>query len=237
MKNFAFLLFIFTVISFSSCKDDKDDPETQLPITVTDIDGNVYNTLTIGTQVWMIENLRVTKYNDGTAIPNVTDTAGWSTLTTSAYCNLNNDAANVPKYGRLYNWYAVNTGKLAPAGWHVPTKDEWTTLKNYVLAHLGTSGSAAQALAAPIEWEYSSNTGAPGNNLSKNNSSGFSALPSSYRIADGTFENGVSGCRWWSSTQSDDYKAWTLDITNYASNTGSIGYSKEGGLSIRCIKD
>src|SRR5574344_1392260 len=88
--------------------------------TVTDIDGNVYHTITIGTQTWMVENLKVSKYNDGTAIPNVTDATAWAALTTGAYCDYNNDVANGTKYGHLYNWYAVNTGKLAPSGWHGP---------------------------------------------------------------------------------------------------------------------
>jgi hypothetical protein len=91
--------------------------------TMTDIDGNTYKTVTIGTQTWMAENLKVTKYNDGTAIPNVTDETAWSSLTTGAYCNYNNDPSKVATYGRLYNWHAVNTGKLCPTGWHVAAEE------------------------------------------------------------------------------------------------------------------
>src|SRR5665647_1584626 len=89
--------------------------------TVKDIDGNVYHTVKIGTQVWMVENLKTTKYNDGTSIPNIIDGTTWSNLTTPGFCFYNNDAANKNIYGALYNWYTVNTGKLAPTGWHVST--------------------------------------------------------------------------------------------------------------------
>ena len=100
---------------------------------VVDIDGNVYHTVTIGTQVWMVENLKTTKYNDGTAIPLVTDNTAWGALTTPGYCWYNNDSATYKNtYGALYNWYAVNTGKLAPTGWHVPTDSEWTVLTTYL---------------------------------------------------------------------------------------------------------
>ena len=101
--------------------------------TVTDIDGNVYHTVTIGTQTWMVENLKTTKYNDGTAIPLVTDSTAWLNLTTPGYCWYNNDAATYKNtYGALYNWFTVNTSKLAPSGWHVPTDAEWTTLITYL---------------------------------------------------------------------------------------------------------
>jgi uncharacterized protein (TIGR02145 family) len=96
---------------------------------LTDIDGNVYNTVIIGTQVWMTENLKTTKYNDNTKIPNVIDNTPWCTLPTPAYCWYKNDeASNKHSYGALYNWFTVNTGKLCPTGWHVPSEVEWTTL-------------------------------------------------------------------------------------------------------------
>ena len=105
--------------------------------TVKDADGNVYTTVKIGNQVWTVENLRTTKYNDGSAIPLVTDSAAWVNLTTPGYCYYNNttNADSIKKYGALYNWYAVDTKKLAPAGWHVPTDAEWDTLQNYLIAN------------------------------------------------------------------------------------------------------
>jgi uncharacterized protein (TIGR02145 family) len=101
--------------------------------TVTDIDGNVYHTVKIGTQVWMVENLKVTKFNDGTAILLAPDSSSWSNLTTSGYCWYNNDApAYKHTYGALYNWNTVKTGKLCPVGWHVPGNDDWATLIGYL---------------------------------------------------------------------------------------------------------
>ena len=99
--------------------------------TVTDIDGNVYTTITIGTQVWTVENLKTTRYRNGVSIPNVTDNAAWATQTTGAYSNYNNDEGNVATYGRLYNWYAAtDANNIAPSGWHVPSYAEWDVLRN-----------------------------------------------------------------------------------------------------------
>jgi len=152
---------------------------------MTDIDGNTYKTVTIGTQTWMAENLKVTKYNDGTNIPNVTDDTEWGNLTTGAYCNYNNDQSNVATYGRLYNWYAVNTGKLCPTGWHVPSDAEWTTLEDYLIAngynYDGTTidNKIAKAMASSSGWESYSEVGVIGNDdyPEKQNASGFTALP------------------------------------------------------------
>jgi len=100
--------------------------------TITDIDGNYYTTVTIGTQVWMVENLKTTKYNDGTGIPLVTDNTVWCNLSTPGYCWYNNDETTYKNpYGALYNWHTVHTGKLCPSGWHVPTDSEWITLTSY----------------------------------------------------------------------------------------------------------
>jgi len=114
-----------------SCK--KKDNNNPTPSTVTDIDGNVYHIVAIGTQVWMAENLKTTKYNDGTFIPLVTDSTAWGNLSTPGYCWYNNDAATYKNtYGALYNWFTVNTGKLSPKGWHIPSDTEWETLITYL---------------------------------------------------------------------------------------------------------
>ncbi|MGC3978546.1 MAG: fibrobacter succinogenes major paralogous domain-containing protein [Paludibacteraceae bacterium] len=202
-------------------KDDADDNDNTTVIngitygTMTDIDGNTYKTVKIGTQTWMAENLKTTKYNDGTAIPNVTNNDTWWSSTTGAYCWYNNDISNKATYGALYNWYAVNTGKLAPKGWHVPTDAEWTTLENYLIANgYNYDGSLsgnkiAKALASTTSttgWSTSTEAGAIGNDLNKNNRSGFSALPGGSRYDDG-FDGAGKGGYWWSSTQTGTSRA------------------------------
>ena len=137
-KQFIQLLSIAVLLlAFATACDKTDDPGGDTPSagTVKDADGNKYNTVKIGNQVWMVENLKTTKYNDGTEILNVTSDTQWANLTTGAYCNYDNLESNAEIYGRLYNWYAVNTGKLAPAGWHVPTDDDWIILENYLIAN------------------------------------------------------------------------------------------------------
>ena len=209
-------------------------------ITVTDADGNVYHTITIGTQVWMVENLKTTKYNDGTAIPLVTDNTAWAAMSTPACCFYNNDVTTYKNtYGALYNWHAVNTGKLAPTGWHVPTDAEWTTLENYVSANLGTSGSVAKALAATIKWNDSTFPGAIGYDLTKNNSSGFSALPGGWRVIGGGFGNLSLNGFWWSSTGYDTDSAWIRYMEYDYTNGGLNRYGNYGqdGYSVRCVRD
>lgn len=234
---FAILLFLITV----SCTNKNNDilPDGGSVSTVTDIDGNVYRTIKIGTQVWMVENLKTTKYNDGTAIPNVTDNTAWSKLSTPAYCWNNNDAVTYKnKYGALYNWYAVNTGKLAPIGWHVPTDAEWTTLTNYATANLGTSLNSAKSLAATTDWATYTTTGSIGCNLTLNNATGFSALPGGGRYyPGGMFEPlGYYGL-WWSATVYSTSVAWERGMQYNASNVYQDNTGKVNGLSVRCIKD
>jgi len=144
-------------------------PETG---SVTDIDGNVYQTVKIGNQWWMMENLKVTSYRNGEAIPNVTDTTEWYNLTTGAYCYYDNDAYNTTIYGRLYNWYSINDSRsIAPTGWHVPTDEEWTTVINYLGGESVAGGKLKEN--GTTHWT-SPNNGAT-------NESGFSALPGGYR--------------------------------------------------------
>lgn len=205
---------------------------------VKDIDGNVYHTVIIGTQTWMVENLKTTRFNDGTAIPLVTYNSSWDYLQTPGYCWYNNDSINSKNvYGALYNWYAVGTSKLAPAGWHVATDIEWKTLNSYVLANLGKSGSVAKALAATTNWATSNkDVDGIGDDLTKNNSSGFSALPGGDR-GGGTFSKIGEWGFWWSSTQTEATKAWCKSLCYYYWELDNTEYYKGVAMSIRCIKD
>ena len=196
--------------------------------TVIDVDGNLYATVTIGTQVWMKENLKVTRLNDETSIELVTDNSKWNALSTPGYCWYNNDeSTNKNTYGALYNWEAVNTGKLCPAGWHMPSHDEYILLADY----LGGSNIAGVQLreAGTLHWA-SPNTGAT-------NGSGFSGLPGGGRSStDVSFTDIGSAGYWWSSTEYSATQSWGLGLGFdyiYACNCWSY---KKGGGSIRCVK-
>jgi len=195
--------------------------------TVTDIDGNVYQTLTIGTQVWMAENLKVTQYRNGDDIPNVTDDGTWGGLTTGAYCNYNNNVNNVDTYGRLYNWYAVDDSRgLAPEGWHVPSDAEWQTLVDYLGGDAVAGGKMKEA--GTIHWT-SPNTGAT-------NESGFSALPGGARSTNGNDYGVTIYANFWSSTEFTSY-AWGRGLPSNNLGISRGYYYKHFGFSIRCIKD
>jgi uncharacterized protein (TIGR02145 family) len=197
---------------------------------VTDIDGNVYQTVTIGTQVWMAENLKVTHYRNGEAIPNVTDGTTWESLTTGAYCNYNNDINNAATYGRLYNWYAaVDSRNIAPEGWHVPSDAEWQTLVDYLGGNLVAGGKMKEA--GTTHW-LSPNTGAT-------NESGFSGLPGGGRVAPGIYGNKGNYAYFWSATEEVELSgyAWlrSLDFDN--SGISRYGHCMPWGYSVRCVKD
>ena len=197
--------------------------------TVTDIDGNVYTTINIDNQIWMVENLKTTTYNDGNAIPEVTDDNNWGNLETGAFCWYDNNVTNYKDtYGALYNWYAVEIEKLCPTDWHVPSNAEWTTLTNY-LGGLSVAGGKLKETGT-THWNPP-NTGA-------NNESGFTALPGGYRSISVAFYNIRNSGSYWSSTESDDVsKAYGRGLT---SSQSAVSYSisnKETGYSIRCVRD
>ncbi|HEY3369663.1 MAG TPA: FISUMP domain-containing protein [Prolixibacteraceae bacterium] len=194
---------------------------------VTDIDGNIYHTETIGTQVWMVENLKATKYNDGQSIRNVTDALAWEGLTDGAYCWYNNNRDYYNLYGALYNWHTVNTGKLAPKGWHVPSDTEWTTLANFLGGESIAGGKLKETGMA--HWE-SPNTGA-------SNSNGFTALPGGNRNYAGIYSSMGDYGWWWSSTETNSDDASIRYIYFDYLSLDSSARNKGVGFSVRCIKD
>ena len=196
--------------------------------TLQDIDGNVYKTVTIGKQIWMAENLKTTKFNDGTSIPLVRENSAWKDMNSPSFCWYNNDATtNKNNYGALYNWYTVNTNKLCPSGWHVPSDAEWTTLRTYLGGDSVAGGKLKET--GTTHWK-SPNTGAT-------NASGFTALPSGRRTNLGSFgDDGYYG-NWWSATEVDSTNAWYYFL-NFPSSIIYRGvYFKTDGLSVRCLKD
>jgi len=230
MKNknrlWIYPLFIMCalLIATSSCK--KSSSTTPTTNTITDVDSNLYHYVVIGTQTWLVENLKTTHFNDGTPIPNVTDTETRKKLKSPAYFWYNNDINNKDTYGALYVWYAVNTGILAPKGWHVPNNDEWTILINF----LGGTDVAGKHLKekGATHWDSTNNS---------DNSSGFTALPGGCTNLDGFFEYiGMFG-NWWSSTP------YASGAMCQSMSPGSNGVAettenpKNFGYSVRCVKN
>jgi uncharacterized protein (TIGR02145 family) len=223
---------VFILLFTNGCKKDDDD-------TVTDVEGNVYKTKTIGANVWMTENLRTTKFNDGSAISLVTDAVQWTGLNTPAYCWCENNASNKNTLGGLYNGYAVKDSRgLCPTGWHVATDQDWIDLElsqglkqedAYTSGDRGENENVGGHLKSITTWD-APNSGA-------DNSSGFSALGTGYRRPPGEFD--------W-------FRQWTGFYTSSTSNPGYLwirylGYdmkaiarverSLQYAYSIRCVKD
>lgn len=254
-------LFLFTMtIAFTAvqCKKDDDDPTPSASCTdgiqnqnetgidcggpcaacpITDADGNVYTTVTIGTQTWMVENLATTKYNDGTPIPSL-DYGHWGLSEDGAYCNLNDMQSNADVYGRLYNWYAVETGNLAPAGFHVPTQAEWQTLIDFIGGDAVAGGKLKEV--GFTHWSVP--------NTAATDEFGFTVLPGLWRLhnapdlaTSGENQYGKSG-HFWSATPHNlagfaRHRAFNFDTGEvFGSASGDIA-SKAIGMSIRCIKD
>ena len=218
----SLITFSFVLLLFSCKKESSPIAVERRPI---DADGNIYDTITIGTQCWMKSNLKTTHYNDGTPIPTGLSDADWSADTIGAYAVYDNNAVNDSIYGKLYNWYALNTGKLAPAGWHVPTDDELTTLRTY----LGGPYLAGGAMKATILWN-SPNTGAT-------NSSGFTALPSGFRNYDGSYSNLGNYCYIWSSTPAHTGYARYCALFNSIAGAATSTYNKVDGFAVRCVRN
>jgi uncharacterized protein (TIGR02145 family) len=232
MKKLSWIVLLLTISTFSQTPGGG----------VTDIDGNRYNSVIIGTQEWMKENLNVSKYSDGTIIPQVTDPATWANLTTGAWCYYNNDPANGAIYGKLYNWYAVagifNSAsfndpslrkQIAPTGWHVPSDAERTTLTTFLGA---TEGGKMKSIGTSL-W-LTPNTGAT-------NSSGFTGLPGGYRTGCSSswcsFDFIGSRGYWWQSTQHYDVLSWEFDLRN--DNDGAYRSSAYwiNGFSVRLLNN
>jgi uncharacterized protein (TIGR02145 family) len=243
MKQLFYLILLFGVISVFgiSCSDDDDNNPgggggggnsgtsvcTGGPSTVTDVDGNVYNVVTIGNQCWMKENLKTTKYRNGDPIPTNLSNTTWQNTTSGAYAIYNNTTANDSIYGKLYNWYAVADPRgLCPTGWHVPSFAEWTTLENFLG---GWICGGAMKEAGLTHWENP--------NTDATNSSGFSGLPGGGRPSAGGYYGIGSGGSWWSSTQYSTTDAWFRSL--FYDSAGSWLYSngKRIGFSVRCVRD
>ncbi len=204
---------------------------------IVDADGNVYQSVIIGTQEWLTTDLRTTKCNDGTPIPLVEDRTAWGALTTPGYSWYDNDKAGqtAKGYAPLYNWATVNQCDICPSGWRIPTDEELKTLINYLGGKQLAGGSIKEA--GTTHWA-SPNTGA-------NNKSGYTALSGGSRGSFGTFSGLSNSGLWWSSTEvatnpnfpQRTAKAWSLTLSNQSSGSGVVPNNRKSGFSIRCIKN
>jgi len=214
--------------NFTTQKDEKVYNPSLTYGTVSDVDGNSYKTISIGTQTWLAENLKTTKLNDGTPIPVVTDNTTWANESSYACCFYKNDASLKNLYGPLYNWNTVNTGKLCPVGWHVPANNEWIILTNQL--GVNNAGGSLKELGTD-HWNWNNS------NVNATNESGFTALPGGTRHPSDQYF-GMQGLGyWWSSTpnDSDTYFIFMLQGDNGSYTKPFI--QKNHGLSIRCLKD
>ncbi len=225
IKSFYILKALSLIMLFAllfSCNKNDHDEEI-----ITDVDGNIYHSVVIGNQTWMLENLKTTKYNDGTEIPNLEENEEWELMDSGAYCNYDNIESNGEQYGRLYNWHAVNTGKLAPKGWRIATDSDWTILTDF-LGGLKVAGGEIKE-AGTIHWDAT--------NVGATNSSGFTALPGGSRYFDGYFTVINRGAIWWTSTSEDERQAWFRSTMHNIIHIRRDIYDYRNGHSVRCIKE
>jgi len=213
--------------------------------TVTDIDGNVYQTVLIGSQCWMAENMKVTSYNNGAIIPNVKEANEWLNLLTGAYVWYDNDPSWKNPYGALYNWFTVvDPNGLCPEGWHIPSHNEWTELTNFIggtgAPHANELKSCRQ-VSSPLggecntsehpRWDDSNNS------VFGTDDYGFSALPGGYRVGLGQYNLLGGYGAWWSSTEYSYWFSWGRSMFWDTENVGNFYDYKQVGRSVRCLKD
>jgi uncharacterized protein (TIGR02145 family) len=227
-KLLFYSLFIMIVLFFAkSCK--KEDDENKNPIdTITDIDGNVYHFDTIGAQIWLLENLKVTHYRNGDIIPNVTSNGEWEHLRTDAYCNYKNNDSITLIYGRLYNWYAANDPRnICPKGWHIPSYSEWWVLVNYLGGEFIAGGKMKET--GQEHWFM---------NYKATNESGFTGLPGGYRsYYGGECIDIGQNANWWTSTDKDSIWAPVCTLLWYDASFYRDQVLKTSGFNLRCVKD
>ncbi|NOX65592.1 MAG: hypothetical protein GXO85_07285 [Chlorobi bacterium] len=244
-KTHLIILAITSLLFFVACSENSTEPKddikqnTNVSGTVTDIEGNVYKTVKIGSQWWMAENLKVTKYRNNETISKITDNSEWQNLSTGAFCSYENDDANIKVYGLLYNWFAVKRD-LAPKGWHIPSDDDWKELEMYLgmsrasvdtIFQRGSDEGGKLKETGTTYWQ-SPNKGAT-------NEINFSALPAGFRSRFGQFGYIGASSTFWSSTAYNINDPWLRTLGNTVSTIlRERVYGQNGsGYSVRCVKD
>lgn len=214
------------------------------PPTVSDIDENVYNTVLIGDQCWMKEDLKTTRYNNGSPISNVLEASKWQNLSTEAFVWYENNISWKDKYGALYNWYATaDTNGLCPTGWHIPTNDEWTALTDFiggVAEPYGNKLKSCRQVNSPLGGSCSTSEHPRWDEFNAEygtDNYGFSGLPGGSRNTIGNFYYIGSYAYWWSSTETSANTAWNRGLIWFDSNVEVYQNNKRSGFSVRCIRD
>lgn len=252
MKLIKIIIPLLFSILFFCVQGDRKNPFDAIGNNysyVTDIDGNLYQIVKIGSQTWMKENLRTTTFNNGDPITFINDSAEWANCAKAgkpAYCYYDNtsDTSFQKRFGALYNWYAAENKMLAPKGWHVPTKEDFETLRKYLFEngfnYDGTTDKdkVAKSLATSTDWDSTgTNYGDIGDEITKNNRSGFSALPGGRRGNE--FEFKSKRGYWWSSTEyaNSIFQAWKFNLSHNIDSATMIYHYKYFGCSVRLVKD
>ena len=218
--------YIMALSEFDSLTFDKIEGS------VTDIEGKTYRTVKIDNDWWMAENLNTTQYNTGVAITEVPLREDWKGNLTEAYCNYDNNASHVAKYGRLYNWHAVNTGNLAPDGWHVSTKAEWDHF------YLGNLSVGAKLKSKETATEDNWKDGPGSNDGGGNDFYGFTALPGGYRTgSSGYFYSMGEYAKFWTLDWANPTSAYYADLYYFTPNLRINDDYKSYGMSVRCVRD
>lgn len=239
-RKVFYIIVIMSLFINNSCKNNLSEPiDTEIEYSgeITDIEGNIYNTIQIGNQLWMADNLRTTKYCNGDEINDTTGFINWELIMTGTFCNYNHDENFVSSYGRLYNWFAVNDHRgLAPVGWHIPSDDDWKELEEY----LGMSQEEADMVGPRENNEVGlklKSTSGWYDNGNGTNESGFTAVPSGFCGNYGDFDGDGFDAIFWSSTLNNEDIPWRRGLGYIAIGVARYSNSKNYGFSVRCIKD
>jgi len=222
--HFPIVLMLCALLALFGCK--------KADTTVTDADGNVYHTVTIGKQTWMAENLKTTKYRNGEPIPCVSGSPIWDDIISGAYCDYDNDTNSSKTYGRLYNWYAVvDKRNIAPPGWHVPTAEEWKELTTYLggdsIAGRMLKEKGAAHWKGALPWHIT--------DTSTTNETGFTALPGGWGGSSFCYK-GIDG-NWWSSSEGGEGQALLMTMTYDRSYARGGASQRCNAFSVRCVMD
>jgi uncharacterized protein (TIGR02145 family) len=258
MKKIYSLILLILVCSCSTSSDSNGNSNTinDPGPNVTDIDGNNYQSVIICSQTWTKQNLNVSKYSDGTPIPQVQNASAWANLTTGAWCYYENSTANGTVYGKLYNWYAVAgiydaasaanpalRKKLAPTSWHVPSDEEWSSLINCLDPDADGGNNTNNVAGGKMKATGTIQAGTglwESPNKEATNASGFAGLPGGYRFSNGTFTDIGGFGTWWNLSEDSASSAWTRDLNYFSGSAQRLRrqLQSEGyGFSVRCVRD